>query len=357
LSKLKAVLLVGGLGTRLKPLTDYMPKSIVPLLNRPVLEHTLAYLKHYGVEDVILTLNYLPEMIQAYFGDGKRCGVNLTYCIEKEPLGTAGAVKNAAAYLDSSFYVLNGDLFTDMDLRHMLVFHRARKAAATISLTWVENPSAFGVVETDADRRVKAFIEKPPPGTATTNWINAGTYILEPEVLEHIPDGQPYMFERGLFPALLDMGKPVYGYEYRGYWLDMGRPETYFSLNMDLLNRKINSPLLQEIKDNGIYYGKDVTVHPAAEVKGPVVIGEGSRIGRGVRITGPAVIGRECCLEDGVNLENAVIWDRVSIGAGSRLSHCIIGSDAAIGRNSNIADCVMNAGRTVTLPVPGANGA
>jgi mannose-1-phosphate guanylyltransferase len=351
LSKLKAVLLVGGPGTRLQPLTDYKPKSIVPLLNRPVLEHTLAYLKHYGIEDVILTLNYLPDMIQEYFGDGKRCGVKLTYCIEQEPLGTAGAVKNAAAYLDSSFFVLNGDLFTDMDLADMLDFHHARKAAATISLTWVDNPSAFGVVETGTDSRVKAFIEKPPPGTETTNWINAGTYVLEPEVLEHIPAGQHYMFERGLFPSLLDMGKPVFGYEFKGYWLDMGTPEKYFSLNMDLLKRKIVSPLLREKWNDGIYIGEDANIHPSAVIRSPVIIGDYCRIGRDARITGPAVIGRGCRLVDGVSLENAVIWDRVTIGANARLNHCIISDDVIIADDQNIVDSIVTPGRTVSLPV------
>jgi len=356
LRKLKAVILVGGPGTRLQPLTDNKPKSIVPVLNRPVLEHTLAYLKHHGIEDIILTLNYLPDAIQDYFGDGKRCGVRLTYCIEKEPLGTAGAVKNAEAYLDGSFFVLNGDLFTDMNLTEMLAFHRDKKAKATISLTWVDDPSAFGVVETDADRRVKRFIEKPPPGEATTNWINAGTYILEPEVLEEIPSGQHHMFEKGLFPRLLEIGKPVYGYEFKGYWLDMGTPEKYFSLNMDLLTAKINSPLLQGRRKNGIYYGKDVNVHASAIITAPVIIDSACRIGRGVRITGPAVIGRECRLEDGVSLENAVIWDRVSIGANARLNRCIISNDTVIGSGQNIMNSIVTPARTVPLSIPGGNG-
>ena len=355
--KLKAVLLVGGPGTRLQPLTDYKPKSIVPLLNRPVLEHTLAYLKHYGIEDVILTLNYMPDAIQEYFGDGKRCGVRLTYCIEKEPMGTAGAVKNAEAYLDDSFFVLNGDLFTDMNLADMLAFHRAKKAQATISLTWVENPSAFGVVETDTSRRVQRFIEKPPPGKETTNWINAGTYILEPEVLEQIPAGQHHMFEKGLFPRLLDIGKPVYGYEFKGYWLDMGTLGKYFSLNMDLLTAKISSPLLPERKKNDIYYGKDVDIDASAVITAPVVIDSGCRIGRGVRITGPSAIGRDCRLEDGVTLENAVIWDRVNIGANASVNVCIISNDVVIGNNRNIVDSVVTPTRTVPLIIPGANGA
>jgi mannose-1-phosphate guanylyltransferase len=352
LSKLKAVILVGGPGTRLRPLTDNLPKSIVPVLNRPVLEHTLAYLKQYGVEDVILTLSYLPEAIRDYFGDGKKCGVRLTYCIEKEPLGTAGAVKNAEAYLDGSFFVLNGDLFMDMNLAEMLEFHRKKKAKATISLTWVDNPSAFGVVETDSYQRVKAFIEKPPPDEVTTNWINAGMYILEPEVLKEIPAEQHHMFEKGLFPRLLEIGKPVYGYTYRGYWLDMGTPGKYFSLNMDLLTEKINSPLSLGHGKDGIYYGENVEVDKSAVITAPAVIGSSCRIGRGAHITGPVIIGQDCRLHDGVNIENTILWERVNIGTNSRLNRCIISSDTVISDSRSITDSVVTPAHTIPLVIP-----
>ena len=223
MEKIQAVLLVGGMGTRLRPLTNDRPKSIVPVVNRPVLEHTLNYLKRFGIRDIIITLNYLPEVIEDYFGDGSQFGVNLTYFMEEKPRGTAGAVKNAESYLESTFFVLNGDVFTDMDLNDMLAFHRKKKSETTIALTRVENPSAFGVVETDEKNRVKRFIEKPPPGTETTNWINAGTYILEREVLDAIPPDCHHMFENGLFPHLVNTGKAVYGYPYKGYWTGYGQ--------------------------------------------------------------------------------------------------------------------------------------
>ena len=349
MEKLKAVILVGGPGMRLRPLTDDRPKSIVPVLNRPVLEHTLAYLKRYGVEDIVLTLNYLPEVIQDYFGDGRRFGVRLAYCIEEEPRGTAGAVKNAEAYLDGSFYVLNGDVFTDMNLTDMLAYHREKKARATISLTWVDNPSAFGVVETDADGRVKRFIEKPPPGKATTNWINAGTYILEPEVLGEIPSGCHHMFEKGLFPHLLEKGEPVYGFTYRGYWLDMGTPEKNFSVNMDMLNSKVNSPLNTNTGIKAIYNNKNISIDPSARIKVPVIIDNGCIIGPGVQIKGPAVIGRDCRLHDGVRIENTVLWDGVTVGANSRLSGCIVSSHTVIGDNRNIENSILTPSQTVPL--------
>lgn len=349
MQELTAVILIGGPGTRLQPLTNDRPKSVLPVLNKPFMEHFIAYLRQYGIKDIILTLSYLPDVIREYLGDGSRYGVRLTYCLEEEPLGTAGAVKNAEAYLDNTFFVLNGDVFTDMDLGDMLAFHRENKAKATISLTWVDDPSAFGVVETDGEKRVKQFIEKPPLAEATTNWINAGTYILEPEVLEHIPSNTHYMFEKGLYPRLLDTGAPVYGYPYRGYWLDMGTPEKYFSLNVDLLSSKINSPLVSIAEQNGICYSRDAVVHPSVVVTAPVVIDSGSRVDRGVHIRGPVVIGRDCHLEDGASIENAVLWNNVNIGAGARLSQCIISSDINISSNQDVVNCIVTPSQTVPL--------
>jgi len=330
LQKLAAVILVGGPGTRLQPLTDGRPKPMVPVLNRPFLEHTIACLRHFGIEDIILTLSYLPDAIRGYFGDGGDFGVRLSYCLEEPPRGTAGAVKNAEAHLGSTFFVLNGDVFTDLDLADMLATHRARQAAASISLTWVEDPSAFGVVETDDDNRVRAFIEKPPREEATTHWINAGTYILEPEVLGYIPEGH-YMFERGLFPALLEMGRPVYGYPFRGYWLDMGTPAKYFALNADLMAGRTRSPLLGDIDSDGIIRGEDVVVHPSAALKAPVVIGAGSRIGQNAR------------------LENAILWDGVTVAEGARLHNCIVSSGGRIAPNEKIDGAVVTPDKRAPL--------
>lgn len=349
MQNLTAVILVGGPGTRLQPLTDDRPKSVLPVLNRPFMEHTIAYLKQYGIEEIILTLSYLPDVIRGYLGDGSRHGVRLTYCLEEEPLGTAGAVKNAETYLENTFIVLNGDVFTDMDLAEMLAFHRDKKSKATISMSWVNNPSAFGVVETDGDSRVRRFIEKPPLAEVTTNWINAGIYVLEPEVLELIPPGTYYMFERGLFPELLDTGVPVYGYPYRGYWLDMGTPEKYFSLNVDLLLSKAASPLVSISGQNGIYYSRASVIHPSAVMTAPIVIDGGSRIGRGVCIKGPVIIGRDCRLEEGADIRNSVLWDNVTIGSGTRLDQCIVSNNVIIGGKRDVLNGVVTTSQTVPL--------
>lgn len=344
---IKAVLLVGGLGTRLRPLTDDRPKSFLPVINRPFLEHTIAYLKNNGITDIILTLNYLPDVIQNRFGDGEKYGVHLTYCIEKDPLGTAGAVKNAESYLDKAFFVFNGDVFTDMNLADMLAFHQKVKAKATISLTWVDNPGAFGVVETDVNQRVKRFIEKPPPGTEMTNWINAGIYILEPEVLKQIPPGQHYMFEKGLFPRLLEMDQPVYSYTYQGYWLDMGTPQKYFNLNMDLLLSKTKSPLLIKLNNKGGEKG----IHSTAKIIGPALIDRGCKIGPDVFIKGPVIIGKECIIQDSTRLENTILWDNVSIGKNSQINRCIISNNTNIPDNGEMTKSVITPSSTVPLSI------
>ena len=347
--RIKAVILVGGLGTRLRPLTYEVPKSVVPVLNRPFMEHTFAYLKHHGIEDIVLTLNYLPEMIHERFGDGERYGIRLTYCMEKEPRGTAGAVKNAAEHLDGSFFVFNGDVFTNLDLSAMYAYHRKKKARATISLNWVENPSAFGVVETDSDQKVQRFIEKPPPGTETTHWINAGTYILEPEILDFIPPDTHYMFEKGLFPDILNRNLPVYGYPHHGYWLDMGTPEKYFKLNQDLMLSKVDSYAFPAAQRDGVKIEKDAVVDPSAVMTPPVIIGNRSRIGRGVKIAGPAVFGQNCEIMEGAQISDSVIWDGVKIGLNTRINQSIISSNSSIHSGMIIDNLVYTPSKTALL--------
>ena len=314
---------------------------MLPVLNHPFLEHTITYLKGYGVGDITLALNYLPEAIQGCLGDGNRLGVSLNYAVEDSPLGTAGAVKNAERYLGGTFAVLNGDIFTDLDITDMLAFHRRKVAKVTIALTWVENPSAFGVVETDSDGRVECFTEKPGPERITSNWINAGTYIIEPEVLGYVPQNSHYMFEKGLFPLLLELGEPVYGYPFSGYWLDMGTAEKYLCLSCDLLLNKVRNHLVPDLGRDSIYCGNDATIHPLARITGPAVIGSRSRVGRGVSITGPVVIGADCYLGEDTGIEEAVLWDGVRIGAGAGLKQCIVGNGCRIADGEKVVDCVV----------------
>jgi len=332
---MKAVILAGGEGTRLRPLTCNIHKAMVPILNKPFLEHMIHYLRGYGVNDIILTLCHLPEHIKGYFADGSQFGVKLSYVIEESPLGTAGAVKNAESHLDDLFFVFNGDIFTDIDLQAMLSFHRERKAKATIALTPVEDPSFYGVVETNTKGRVKRFVEKPPREEATTNLINAGIYILDQQVLQDIPANTPFMFERHLFPQLLAKGMPIYGFPSHAYWMDIGTPEKYLQLHHELLQEKSAAALCSQIRDKAI--SPVAFIHPTAEIEGSVIIGSGCSIGSGVRIKGPAVIGEGSKILDQATIEGAVLWRNVQVGKQAILKDCIIGDNSLIGDGNFIA--------------------
>ena len=328
---MKAVILAGGEGTRLRPLTCNTPKPMVPILNRPFLEHMLSHLKGHGVDHTLLTLCYLPDVIRSHFGDGQGMDLRLSYTLEEEPLGTAGAVKNVESELDGTFFVLNGDIFTDLDLRDMVRFHRETGALVTISLTQVENPSAFGVVETDPQGRVLRFLEKPSPGETTSNWINAGIYLVEPEVLAHAPSGEFYMFERGLFPKLLDMGVPVYGYRSRSYWVDLGTPANYVKVHRDLL------PAASMNADYG-----ESSIHSSADISGPVLLGRGCTIGPEAVIRGPAVLGDGCKVGEKARITDSILWRDVSIEPGADLKGCILGNGVSIGEAVSVGEgCIL----------------
>ena len=327
---MKAVILVGGEGTRLRPLTYHVHKCMAPVLNRPFLEHMIYYLKEHGVDDIILALCYLPESIKTHFGDGSTFGVKLTYVLEDSPLGTAGAVKNTEKHLEGPFLVFNGDIFTDIDLGEMFSLHRDRGAKVTIALTPVEDPSAYGVVETDSQGKVKRFVEKPPREEATTNMINAGIYILDEDILRDIPPNTFYMFEHNLFPLLLEKGAPVYSYPSHARWIDMGTPGKYLDLHHDLLSGNNPSAFCNQIRQEEV----ESTIDPTAIVEGDVVMGDGCTIGSGVHIKGPAVIGEGCRILDQAIIEGAVLWNNVQVGQRAVLKECIIGNNSIIGDDS-----------------------
>lgn len=337
---MKAVILIGGEGTRLRPLTCNIPKAMVPILNRPFLEHLLYYLKKNGVTEVILAMGYRPDSIESRLGCGDHLGVQITYLTEDSPLGTAGAVKHAERFLDETFIVFNGDILSEIDLRAMIKRHQDVKPKASIALTPVENPTIYGVVETDSRGMVKRFVEKPGWDEVTTNMINAGIYILEPEVLAHIPSSAPCMFEHHLFPLLLEMGEPVMSYPSDDYWIDIGTPGKYLKTNHDLLLRWDTA----DIRTEG-----ESKIHPTAQIEGPVLIGEGCFIDEDVRIKGPAVIGSQCRLARGVVMEGAVLWGGIQVAEEVILRNCVIGSNGNIESNCHILeDCILGDNVTVS---------
>ena len=335
---MKAVILAGGEGTRLRPLTCNIPKPMVPILNRPFLEHMLSGLRAHGVSDAVLTISYLPDKIKAHFGRGETTGMGLSYALEEKPLGTAGAVKNVERELDGAFFVLNGDIFTDLDLGEMERFHREKKSQVTLFLTPVENPSAFGVVETDPDGRVLRFLEKPAPGVTDSNWINGGIYLMEPETLAHAPSGEFYMFERGLFPKLLEMGVPVYGYQAHPYWIDLGTPANYLKVQHDLLASGSSDRWAHAISAG---YARS-SIDPSARVSGPVLLGEGCSIGPGAVIEGPTVLGAGCKVGQEATILGSILWQGVIVDRAATLDRCIVGDGARIEEGVKVGElCIL----------------
>ncbi len=331
---MKAVILAGGEATRLRPLTCNTPKIMVPVLNRPFLEHLVAYLKTHDIVDIVLAVGKLPEQVASYFGDGSKFGVRIAYSTEDFPMGTAGAVKNAEKLVDDPFFVFNGDIFTDIDLSAMMRLHRQRKAIASLALTPVDDPTTYGVVETDSEGRVKRFTEKPSPDKVTTNMINAGIYILEPDILTHITPNTFSMFERDVFPPLLDSGHAIYSYPSSDYWIDMGTPDKYLRLQHDLLRRHPGP--------EGAEFEGESFAHSSARIEGPVLIGEACSIDRNSMIRGPAILGAGCRVGEDAVIEGAILWLDCEIGRGARLRNCLVASRCHIGEESEVLDgCVL----------------
>lgn len=336
---MKAIILVGGEATRLFPLTRNTPKAMVPVLNRPFLEHVIGHLSAYNIRDVILTQSRRSQQISDCFGDGHRFGLNLAYTIEDSPLGTAGAIKNAERYFDDTFLVLNGDVFTSLDIAAMVESHMARKAKVTIALTPVDDPTSYGLVETNSCGKVTRFLEKPGRDEITTNMINAGTYVIEPDILMNIPAQTKVSIERETFPSLLAQGEPVYAYPSDAYWLDMGTPEKYLQLHRDLMSGHIH---------HGFHSGNEVlisegsTIHASTRLKGPLLVNGNCSIGRNVKLKGPLVIGTGCKILEDTVIEDSLIWRDVRIGPGVIL------------KSSIVADgCLLKAGCTIEKTVLG----
>jgi NDP-sugar pyrophosphorylase family protein len=321
---MQALILAGGKGTRLRPLTTHTPKPIVSIVNRPFLLYQLELLKRADVRDVILSLSYQPHKIEDKLGDGTDHNVRLSYTVEASPLGTAGAYRNAESLIRETTVVFNGDVLTDIDLNEVISYHREREAAATIVLTPVPNPTAYGVVQISEDGRVERFLEKPQPEEVTSDTINAGIYILEPRVLDYIPEGEPFMFEYGVFPQLLERGEPFYGYVWRGYWRDIGTPASYLQANMDVLAGRVK--LLDRLPD-----GRGDKFDETTEIDSLSCVDPSCTVKAGAQIIN-SVVSRNCYIEERARIENSVVRGNSRIGTGAVVSNAIIGKGCHIGR-------------------------
>jgi mannose-1-phosphate guanylyltransferase len=341
----QAVILAGGQGTRLRPLTLNRAKPVVPLLNRPFLAYQLALLREHGVTDVILSCSYRVDDVEAALGDGRGLGVRLRYVVEKEPLGTGGGVRNAADLATGTVFVLNGDVLCDVDLTAMRGFHDARGSRTTIYLAPVEDPRAYGLVETDGEGRIERFREKPGADEPiSTNLINAGVYLLDAALLRRMPSDRPVSIEREFFPVLIAEGVPCFGWAPHTYWRDIGNPVAYLAAQLDLLRERVKTPLTPpgERRDGSWVGASDIPAD--ARVVGPSLIGDGVMLGEGARIGPLAVIGDGCSIAPQARIERSVLWERVAVGARTTIEDSVIGADAHITANTVVRGAVLESG-------------
>jgi len=294
---MKAVIMAGGEGTRLRPLTTNAPKPMLPIANRPMMEHIIALLKKHGFDEIVVTVAFLANHIKTYFGDGSEFGVKISYADEPVPLGTAGSVGNARDLLDETFMVISGDVLTDMDLSAVLAFHREHNAVATIGLTPVENPLEFGIVITKEDGSIERFLEKPTWGQVFSDTINTGIYVLEPSIFDYIAEGRSVDFSSEVFPALLAAGQPLFGAVMEGYWEDVGTLEAYLSAHYDVLDQKVQVDIPGFRINDGVWLGAGAEVSPSATVIGPAIIGPGCKVEAGCKVGEYAVLGNNVRLQ------------------------------------------------------------
>ena len=336
---LQAVILAGGQGTRLRPLTLARAKPVVPLLNRPFLAYQLALLRAHGVTDVILACSYRVDDVRAALGDAEHLGVRLRYVVEDEPLGTGGGVRNAADLVTGTLFVLNGDILTDPDLTEMRQLHESRGSRTTIYLQPVPDPRQYGLVETAPDGRLRAFREKPTADEEiTTNTINAGIYLIDAQLLGRIPRDRMSSIEREFFPALIADGVPCYGWcPTAAYWRDIGNPAAYRAAQIDLLQGRAAMPLAPPgQRRDGFWLDGGGTIDPTARIVAPAVVGSGVVLGPRCRVGPGSVIGDGTRVGADARIEGAVLWERVEVGAGAELKDCVIGADVRIGAGARV---------------------
>ncbi len=336
---MRAVVMAGGGGTRLRPMTANLPKPLLPVVNRPIMEHVLRLLKRHGFDETVVTVQFLAAMVRTYFGDGDDLGMHLDYATEPTPLGTAGSVKNAQdALRDDPFLVISGDALTDIDLSGLVDFHRRHGALVTVALKSVPNPLEFGIVITDGDGRIERFLEKPTWGQVFSDTVNTGIYIMEPEVLASVPAGVPVDWSQDVFPALVEAGAPVYGCVVDGYWEDVGTIDTFRRAQADVLNRRVDIEIGGFEVSPGVWIGEEADVHPDAVLKGPLVVGDYARVEAGAELREFTVLGNNVVVKQGAFVHRAVIADNVLIGPRANLRGCVIGRGSDVLRAARVEE-------------------
>jgi mannose-1-phosphate guanylyltransferase/phosphomannomutase len=330
--------MAGGEGTRLRPLTCGLPKPMIPVGNKPILDHVLTLLARHGFREVLLTLHHRPRAIRDHVGDGEAFGLRTRCYVEDVPSGTAGSVKNIQAELDGPFIVISGDVLTDFDLTALVDFHRRRGAALTVGLTQVGAPLEYGVVVCDRDGRIARFIEKPLWNEVISDQVNTGIYVVEPEVLDFVAPGRASDFSRHLFPALMKAGKPLFGYRGEGYWCDVGTPGQYLQAHIDLLEGRINLDIDGTQFEDKIWTGSGVDIAPEVELTGPLLIGPGTYLGRGAKVIGPAVLGREVVIGGQASVKRSIVGDYSFVGRLAEVRGAILGRSVRLNNRSSVFD-------------------
>ncbi|HMK97961.1 MAG TPA: sugar phosphate nucleotidyltransferase, partial [Acidimicrobiales bacterium] len=333
---MKAVIMAGGEGTRLRPLTYNQPKPLIPMANKALMEHVVALLREHSFTDLVVTVGFQANALQAYFGDGADFGVRMVYANEGSPLGTAGSVRNAMSQLDETFLVISGDVLTDIDLSLLVTYHADRKAIATIALHTVENPLEFGLVITNEDGTVQRFLEKPTWGQVFSDTINTGIYVLEPDIFDYIPAGA-VDFSSDVFPGLLGGGR-VFGCATEGYWEDIGALEAYARAHEDILDGRVRAGISGFALREGVWLGQGAEVSPDAEVKGPAIVGDYCSVAAGATLGPYTVLGRNVRVSPGTYLERAIVHDNAYIGPGVQLRGCIVGRSTDLRRGARVEE-------------------
>jgi len=348
---LKAVVMAGGEGTRLRPMTANQPKPLLPVANRPIMEHVLRLLKKHGFEETVVTVQFLAALVRNYFGDGEDVGMFLQYATEEMPLGTAGSVKNAEdALKDSPFLVISGDALTDMDLTEMCRFHKENGALVTVGLTRVPDPLEFGIVIADEDGRIQRFLEKPTWGQVFSDTVNTGVYIMEPEVLAEVSAKESVDWSHDVFPKLLARGAPIFGYISDKYWEDVGTLESYLKAQADVLSRKVEVDIAGFEVSPGMWIAEGADVDPDAVLKGPLVIGDYAKIEAGATVREYSVIGANVVVKEGAFIHRAVVHNNVFVGQGTTLRGCVVGKNTDVMRLARIEEAAVIGDECVVEP-------
>ncbi len=341
---MQAVILVGGEGTRLRPLTSTVPKPVVPLVDRPLMGYMLEWLRGHGVQDVVMLMGYLATALREVLGDGSQYGLRIRYIEEPEPRGTGGALKFAESLLDERFLMLNGDVLSDMNLSQQIEQHERTGARGTLALVPVEDPSAFGLVRTTEDRAVTEFVEKPSPDQIDTNLISAGAYVLERDVVDLIEPDRNVSIEREIWPQLVGQG--LFAFPHEAYWLDIGTPERYLEATYDLLEGTCRSSVIERLGDTFMAVAPDAEV--AGRVVPPAVVGRGVRVAAGAQVGSLTVLGDGVSVGEGATIERSVVMEGAEIGAGCVLRGCVVAAGARVAARSQITDgAVLGEGVTV----------